>query len=322
METKPCTTITPVREALALARRDIAVLPCGDNKAPLTPHGFKDASTDPDLITTWWSRWPDALIGVPTGIKFVVLDIDCGKHVEAAEWYGEANLPLTRTHITRSDGRHLLFQPDDRFRCTGSKICRGVDTRGIGGYIVWWPGCGFEVLHDDALAPVPEFIIRALEREPRIEPRVWQPQPGDDARIAEALRFINADDRDTWLLVGMALHHHLGDAGRELWDRWSRGSDKFDHRDQDRTWRAFGKKSDTTIATVFHLALRGGWRPPQLTEAEREVWRAAGMALRRWTPTEAWDAFLQWCRDQHINEDAARAAFATILEKEARHADQ
>jgi hypothetical protein len=156
--------------ALALAARDIAVFPCRvDNKAPLTPHGFKDASTNPDLITSWWSRWPDALIGVPTGSKFVVLDIDCSKHIEAAEWYGKANLPTTRTHVTRSGGRHVLFESDDRVRNTTSKICRGVDTRGTGGYIIWWPACGFDVLHVDEIAPVPELIIRALAPPPRTE---------------------------------------------------------------------------------------------------------------------------------------------------------
>jgi Bifunctional DNA primase/polymerase, N-terminal len=147
--------------ALKLAGRGVPVFPCGDDKRPLTLHGFKDATTDPDLIREWWSRWPDALTGVPTGIKFVVIDIDCSKHVEAAQWYGSANLPITRTHVTRSGGRHLLFLPDQRVRNTTSKICRG-DTRGAGGYIIWWPACGFDVLHGEALAPVPEWIIKAL----------------------------------------------------------------------------------------------------------------------------------------------------------------
>src|SRR5262245_54518011 len=97
-------------QALKLARRDVPIFPCrADTKAPLTPHGFKDATTNPDLIHEWWTRWPEALIGAPTGIKFVVLDIDCVKHIDAAQWYGRAILPLTRTHITRSGGRHLLF---------------------------------------------------------------------------------------------------------------------------------------------------------------------------------------------------------------------
>jgi putative DNA primase/helicase len=155
-----------VHEALALARRGVPVFPCGDSKGPLTPRGFKDATADPDQIREWWSRWSNALIGVPTGIKFVVVDIDCGKHVEATQWYGRANLPTTRTHVTRSGGRHLLFLPDKRVRNTASKICRGVDTRGAGGYIIWWPVCGFDVLHGETLAPVPPWVIKALEPPP------------------------------------------------------------------------------------------------------------------------------------------------------------
>jgi Bifunctional DNA primase/polymerase, N-terminal len=153
-------------ETLALARRGLPVFPCGDSKGPLTPRGFKDATADPDQIREWWSRWSNALVSVRTGIKFVVIDIDLTKHVEAAQWYGRANLPITRTHVTRSGGRHLLFQPDDRFRCTTSKIYRGVDTKGINGCTIWWPACGFEVLHGETLAPVPPWVIKALEPPP------------------------------------------------------------------------------------------------------------------------------------------------------------
>jgi hypothetical protein len=158
-------TNSAVREALKLAHHGVPVFPCSADKVPylrLGP-GFGGATTDPDLIKEWWTRWPDALVSVRTGIKFVVLDIDCAKHVEAAQWHSRANLPLTRTHLTRSGGRHLLFQPDERFRNTTSRICRGVDTKGINGCAIWWPACGFEVLHGDVLAPVPTFIIKALE---------------------------------------------------------------------------------------------------------------------------------------------------------------
>jgi bifunctional DNA primase/polymerase-like protein len=148
----------------------VPVFPCRADKVPLVKlgPGFKDASTDPDVIRDWWLQWPNALVSVRTGIKFVVLDVDCTKHVEAAQWYGRANLPITRTHITRSGGRHLLFQPDDRFHNSSSKICRGVDTKGVNGCCVWWPAYGLEVLHAAVLAPVPAFIIKALEPPPPI----------------------------------------------------------------------------------------------------------------------------------------------------------
>src|SRR5262249_60033588 len=55
------------------------VFPCNpDDKRPLTVHGFKDASRDETQVRAWFTRFPDAMIGIPTGeISGVwVLDID------------------------------------------------------------------------------------------------------------------------------------------------------------------------------------------------------------------------------------------------------
>jgi len=181
-------------EALTLARQGLPVFPCrADTKAPFTAHGFMDATTDPDLIREWWTRWPDALIGVPSGINFVVLDVDCGKHVTAMQWYGRANFPLTRTHITRSNGRHLLFKPDARVGNSVSKICRGVDTRGTGGYIIWWPATGLQVLYEEAFASVPEWIIKALSPPPPTmlhSPREVQTPAQTQAKLDGIIRTI------------------------------------------------------------------------------------------------------------------------------------
>lgn len=56
------------KAALSYARRGIPVFPCEPGgKRPLTYNGFWDATTDIGRVKAWWSRWPDANVGVPTG---------------------------------------------------------------------------------------------------------------------------------------------------------------------------------------------------------------------------------------------------------------
>jgi bifunctional DNA primase/polymerase-like protein len=158
--------MSSVFEALKLAKRDIAVFPCGADKRPLTKKGFKDASVDTAQVKEWWRRHPDALVGVPTGEKLVVIDCDL-QHQKALGWYFDhAVRQITRKHATKSGGRHLLFKPDDRVGCSAGKIHPHIDTRGKGGYIIWWAAEGLEVLHGGVLAELPECIIERLNKEP------------------------------------------------------------------------------------------------------------------------------------------------------------
>jgi putative DNA primase/helicase len=97
----------------------------------------------------------------------------------------------------------------------------------------------------------------------------WNPPRGDESeRLRDALNYINPDDRDIWLEIGMALKEHLSEFGRFLWDQWSRQSSKFNQADQDKTWKGF-HRHDIKIGTLYHHAKKGGWQGRQETHRAR-----------------------------------------------------
>lgn len=138
--------------ALAHAKAGRSVFPCNpDTKSPLTGHGFKDASRDPRQIETWWSQYPTAMIGMPTGKvnKCIVLDVDndpdTGKDGDAdlahlVQTHGP--LPETVESLTPRGGRHLIFQhpgPDFDVPNSAGVLGPSLDVRGDGGYIILPP---------------------------------------------------------------------------------------------------------------------------------------------------------------------------------------
>ena len=82
-------------------------------KHPRTANGLKDASNDVDQVRKWWTRWPDANIGVVTGAPsgLYVVDQDAGGELtirRLTERFGE--VPATHVVRTGSGGKHWYFR--------------------------------------------------------------------------------------------------------------------------------------------------------------------------------------------------------------------
>jgi hypothetical protein len=106
-------------------------------------HGYKDATRDETQIREWWTRWPEANIGIPTGAVSGcdVLDIDPrhGGEISLEELESQyGKLPETAEQLTGGGGRHLLFRHQEGVGCKVG-ILPGIDVRGDGGYILVAP---------------------------------------------------------------------------------------------------------------------------------------------------------------------------------------
>jgi len=138
---RPCTM---VEAALWYARKGFPVFPLvRRDKNPLTEHGFCDASTDAARVSDWWTQWPDANIGIPTGLAsgWLVLDVDPrngGDETLEALITRRGRLPETAEQLTGGGGRHIVFRhPGGEVRC--GKLGTGIDLKGEGGYVVVAP---------------------------------------------------------------------------------------------------------------------------------------------------------------------------------------
>ena len=150
--------ITPLAQAaLDLAKQGGAVFPlhtvddgkcsCAardcerPGKHPRTRRGLHDASRNEAQVKQWWWQWPDANVGLATGVAsgVVVLDIDGPKGAESikALQAKHGKLPKTPTARTGGGGWHLYFRhPGGLVRNSVKRLGDGLDVRGDGGYVV------------------------------------------------------------------------------------------------------------------------------------------------------------------------------------------
>lgn len=169
---------------------------CG-GKHPRTAHGFHDATTDPQAIEGWWSRWPGAGVGIRTGASsgLVVVDVDPGHDGPASfaalvREHGGLRQPPPRVR-TGGNGWHLYFaHPSVTIRNdAGRRLGPGLDVRGDGGYVVA-PPSGHPSGHHyrwvgaaNQPAPMPGWLLERLTPVP-VSPRRRVPLDLSTSRLS------------------------------------------------------------------------------------------------------------------------------------------
>ena len=157
------------KSSLKYAERGKPTFPCRGNKAPCTPNGFKDATSDPDRLAEIWRRYPGEKIGMPTGRASGVFDVD----VDRLEALGElpAEMPETLTVRTPRGGLHFFFNHVEGLTNRTGALPSGIDVRGDGGYVIVPPSPGYEVERLAPVADAPGWLLDLIRAEQEQRPR-------------------------------------------------------------------------------------------------------------------------------------------------------
>jgi Bifunctional DNA primase/polymerase, N-terminal len=255
----------------------------------LVPHGVKDATCNRARILAWWTRHPQANIGLATGYRFDVLDVDgrTGIHVirELAATHGlKSSGPLVRTG---GGGWHFYVAPTGLGNVCPAGLAH-VDWRGRGGYVVAPPSrhasghlyrwaAGRDL--DAPLAEVPEVLLERLQPRQLQRPTgpVQRPIAGDSpgdryarAALAEELARVAAAP------VGHR-NRQLWESTRNLYNLVATGA--LDHREVDHELLAAAERcgllgeeprqTRRTLASGRQVGLAHPGRPRQPISSER-----------------------------------------------------
>jgi len=228
-----------------------------------------------------WQNWKDGdntVIKDPnwayrTGNGLIVIDVDPrnGGFESFKKLKAELHdLPVTVCVDTPSGGFHLYYESSVDLGCRNNWR-KGIDIKCTGGYVLapgsnhldgiyaWRDECGPVEIDIERL---PEDLENLLIKDlsPQEEPTITvtgldQISPNKWAEVKSCLNKIKADDYETWIAAGQALHSIAG-MGLEpfqAWDNWSKTSEKYSEGETNKKWASFRTGKGRGYATIFKL---------------------------------------------------------------------
>jgi putative DNA primase/helicase len=128
--------LTLSQAALALVKLGCFIFPCHPkSKRPMTKNGYKDATNNVETVRQWWTKTPNANIGlVPGKSGWIVIDEDGPVGEESLRRLG---LDSVKTMFVKTGrGRHLYFGHPGGLIGNTHDLGPGLDIRADAGYVL------------------------------------------------------------------------------------------------------------------------------------------------------------------------------------------
>ncbi len=103
----------------------------------------------------------------------------------------------------------------------------------------------------------------------------------DENTIRSALACLDPDDRETWVMAGMAIHSELGAEGYLVWNEWGCNGASHKEKDAQSVWKSF-HKNGVGIGSLFAAAVATGWTMPNAADKKDYDGTPEGKAAWIW----------------------------------------
>lgn len=224
------------------------------------PKGSKEhpATADVKQVKAWWKKWPQANIGVwLEGSNIIVLDIDKNDKKDGFAGLRDImafeeikDFPKTLTCSTPSGGLHHYFNFCEGVPNRANSLGPGLDTWHSQHYVIVPPSNHVKGVYqwviDGADSPIdfPAWLkpkdrkavstntattkARGRPAKEKLDPN----DPEEVERLQYTLTFVDATDRDIWVLVGFAIARAFdwSDEGFAVYDKWASTAHNYDAR--------------------------------------------------------------------------------------------
>ncbi len=98
--------------------------------------------------------------------------------------------------------------------------------------------------------------------------------------LRQALQYIPADYRETWVSIGNACKTEYGGDGFAIWDEWSQQAASYKASDAKSVWRSL-TPGHVHLGTIIKLATDGGWKRERLEMSAEDRRRLKAEAEER-----------------------------------------
>lgn len=220
--------LTMMDHALVYAAKGYQVLPCKPKaKEPLTVNGYKDATANEAIIRGWWTKWPNANIGlVLEASGLIALDID--RHPEKPDGFEAFKRLRGKNEFAQKPplsysgghGAHLILKhPGGKMK---GQLIGGVDIK-ADGYIILPPSIhpngqlyqwrkGRSLLEGEPV-DCPEWLLPLLlktKADSRDFPSLRQYHPSSGEAIIQRCPFMAHVAEDASVLPEPDWYHGIG----------------------------------------------------------------------------------------------------------------